>query len=204
MSLEFLLTTLIIVASPGTGVLVTLAAGLSAGPRGAIAAAFGCTLGILPHLAAAITGLATLLHASPLAFQMLKAAGVAYLLSMAVRSLRADGPLAAVDGSSERSSGHIVVNAVALNLLNPKLPLFFVAFLPQFLDPASPQPIADMVRLSGVFMALTFAVFAVYGLCAARLRRQVLTRPELVRWLQRLFAAGFLALGVKLAATSLR
>ena len=87
MSIEFLITSLIVVASPGTGVLVTLAAGLSRGTRAAVVAAFGCTLGIVPHMLAAITGLAALLHTSALAFQAVKYAGVAYLLYMAWSTL---------------------------------------------------------------------------------------------------------------------
>src|SRR5262252_5479592 len=93
MSLEFLVTSLIVVASPGTGVLFTLAAGLSRGRRASIVAAFGCTLGIVPHMAAAILGLAALLHTSAVAFQAFKYAGVAYLLYMAWNALREQGAL---------------------------------------------------------------------------------------------------------------
>src|SRR5438067_13908916 len=93
MSIEFLLTSLIVVVSPGTGVLFTLAAGLSRGSRASIVAAFGCTIGIVPHMAAAIMGLAALLHTSALAFQIFKYLGVAYLLYMAWSTLREHGAL---------------------------------------------------------------------------------------------------------------
>ncbi|HKB92291.1 MAG TPA: LysE family translocator, partial [Opitutaceae bacterium] len=93
MSLEFLVTSFIIVASPGTGVLYTLATGLSHGSRASVAAAFGCTIGILPHIAAAICGVAAILHTSALAFQSFKYAGVAYLLYMAWNALREKGSL---------------------------------------------------------------------------------------------------------------
>src|SRR6187399_432991 len=93
MSIDFLITSLIIVASPGTGVLYTLAAGLSRGSKASVVAAFGCTLGIVPHMAAAILGLAALLHTSALAFQTFKYVGVAYLIYMAWSALRERGAL---------------------------------------------------------------------------------------------------------------
>ncbi len=130
MSIEFLLTTLIIVASPGTGVVYTLAAGLSRGGRASVLAAFACTLGIVPHLVAALTGLAALLHASALAFEIVKYAGVAYLLWMAWQSLREHGALKIDDGPDGRSARQVIVDGILLNLLNPKLSIFFVAFLP--------------------------------------------------------------------------
>jgi threonine/homoserine/homoserine lactone efflux protein len=207
MTLEFLITTLIIVASPGTGVLYTLAAGLSRGPKASVVAAFGCTLGIVPHLAAAMLGLAALLHASALAFDLFKYAGVAYLLWMAWSAWRERGPLAiAADGAGDgaanggpHSALQVTVHAVLINLLNPKLSIFFFAFLPQFVQADDPQALGHMLTLSGVFMAMTFAVFAVYGLFAASVRRQVVSRPAIVLWLRRTFAAAFVALGAKLA-----
>lgn len=203
MSPEFLLTTLIVVASPGTGVVVTLAAGLSSGWRGALAAAFGCTLGIIPHMIAAITGLATLLHTSPLAFEIVKYAGIAYLLWMAWTSLKADGPLQIDENARSPGALRLIVNAVALNLLNPKLPLFFVAFLPQFIAPDSADALSQLLQLSGVFMAMTFVIFAIYGVFAASLRQKLVQQPSIMRWLRRGFAAAFVGLGAKLAGSSL-
>ncbi|TAJ32432.1 MAG: LysE family translocator [Reyranella sp.] len=201
MSLEFLITTLIIVASPGTGVLYTLAAGLSRGPKASVVAAFGCTLGIVPHLAAAMLGLAALLHASALAFDLFKYAGVAYLLWMAWSAWRERGPLAiAADGDGgPRSALQVTVHAVLINLLNPKLSIFFFAFLPQFVQADDPQALGHMLGLSGVFMLMTFVVFAIYGLFAASVRHQVVSRPAIVVWMRRTFAAAFVALGAKLA-----
>lgn len=201
MTLAFLLTAFFVVASPGTGVLVTVATGLSRGPRAAIIAAFGCTLGIVPHMLAAVTGLAALLHASALAFETVKFLGVAYLLYMAFATLREKGALD-VDGSGTgMNEAGIVRHAVLVNLLNPKLSIFFLAFLPQFVDPAGAAPALAMAGLSAVFMAMTFAVFSVYGVFAATLRRQVLARPAALAWLRRGFAAAFAALGLKLAFT---
>ncbi len=200
MSLDFLITSLIVIASPGTGVLYTLAAGLSRGRRASIVAAFGCTLGIVPHMAAAILGLAALLHTSAVAFQAMKVLGVAYLLFMAWSSLREHGPLRIETGEGQvRPDGAVIVSAILVNILNPKLSIFFLAFLPQFVSAEEAQPLARMLGLSGAFMLLTFVVFVIYGLFAAALRRRVLARPRILGWLRRAFAGAFVALGAKLA-----
>ena len=199
MSLEFLLTSLIIVASPGTGVVYTLAAALSRGARASIAAAFGCTIGIVPHMAAAIAGLAAILHASALAFQSFKYAGVAYLLFLAWNALREKGTLAIEPAAKERSARQIVVTAILVNILNPKLSIFFLAFLPQFVAADEKHPLSQMLLLSAVFMAMTFVVFAAYGLCAASVRDRIIARPRVLAWMRRTFAAAFLALGARLA-----
>jgi threonine/homoserine/homoserine lactone efflux protein len=199
MSLDFLITSLIIVASPGTGVLYTLAAGLSRGPRASVVAAFGCTLGIVPHMAAAIMGLAALLHASALAFQTLKYLGVAYLLYMAWNALKERGALSVAKEVSAKSDLQVIVSAILVNILNPKLSIFFFAFLPQFVRADELHPLPRMLELSGVFMAMTFAIFVVYGLFAAAVRNQIISRPRVLTWMRRTFAAAFVALGAKLA-----
>ena len=202
MTLSFLLTSLIVVASPGTGVLYTLAVALTLGGRPSIAAAFGCTLGIVPHMLAAMLGLAAVLHTSALAFAALKWCGVVYLLYMAWQALRETGALA-IDttrpAASARSSRRVIVTGILINILNPKLSIFFLAFLPQFVAVDEGHPVARMLELSGAFMAMTFAVFVVYGLFAAAVRDRVITRPAVMSWLRRSFAAGFAALGARLA-----
>ena len=140
MSREFLITSLIVVASPGTGVLYTLAAGLSRGSRASIVAAFGCTLGIVPHMAAAIMGLAALLHTSALAFQIFKYLGVAYLLYMAWNTLREHGALQVEKEVGARSALQVTVTGILINILNPKLSIFFLAFLPQFVSARRAAP----------------------------------------------------------------
>jgi threonine/homoserine/homoserine lactone efflux protein len=200
MTLSFLLTSLIVVVSPGTGVLYTLAVALTLGSRPSIAAAFGCTLGIVPHMLAAMLGLAAVLHTSALAFAALKYCGVAYLLYMAWQALRETGALA-IDTSAAPARSHrrVIATGFLINILNPKLSIFFLAFLPQFIAVDEDHPLARMLELSGAFMAMTFAVFVVYGLCAAAVRDRVITRPKVMTWLRRSFAAGFAALGAKLA-----
>jgi threonine/homoserine/homoserine lactone efflux protein len=250
MSLEFLITSLIVIVSPGTGVLYTLAAGLSRGARASVVAAFGCTLGIVPHMAAAVLGLAALLHASALAFQTLKWLGVAYLLYMAWNALREKGALrvevenaespqpfvpahsrpkdgvasladagtqgqeqgknwvpafAGTNGESLRSSPNfradlkVTIEGILINILNPKLSIFFFAFLPQFVKGDEAHPLGHMLMLSAVFMGLTFVVFVGYGLFAAKVREHVISRPRVLTWMRRTFAAAFVALGLRLA-----
>lgn len=199
MSFDFLITSLIVVASPGTGVLYTVAAGLTRGSRASLIAAIGCTLGIVPHMAAAIMGLAALLHTSALAFQTLKYLGVAYLLYMAWNALRERGALRMNQTVDARSDGQVIVSAILINILNPKLSIFFFAFLPQFVSLGEARPLARMLELSGVFMLMTLVVFVVYGLCAASVRNQIISRPRLLTWMRRAFAAAFAALAAKLA-----
>ena len=199
MSVAFLVTSIVVVASPGTGVLYTMAAGLSGGRRRSVVAAFGCTLGIVPHMAAAILGLAALLYTSSVAFQTLKYLGVVYLLVMAVHTLREHGALKLEAKADTRTSAQVIVSAVLVNVLNPKLSIFFFAFLPQFVRSGDPHRLLHMLELSGVFMLLTFAVFVGYGMFAAWVRRHVITRPRAMAWMRRTFAGAFVALGAKLA-----
>jgi threonine/homoserine/homoserine lactone efflux protein len=187
------------VASPGTGVLFTLAAGLSRGSRASAIAAFGCTLGIVPHMAAAILGLAALMHTSALAFEAVKWLGVAYLLYMGWNTLRQHGALKVEQEVSAHSALEVTAMAVTVNLLNPKLSIFFLAFLPQFVDAAEGAALPQMLQLSAVFMLMTFVVFAIYGLFAAAMRDHVVSRPRVLAWLRRGFAAAFVGLGAKLA-----
>lgn len=201
MSFEFLVTSLIVVATPGTGVLYTLAAGLTRGSRASVVAAFGCALGIIPHLAAAMMGVAALLHTSALAFQTLKILGVVYLLYMAWHTLREQGALQVDQSVDPTTSRQVIISAILVNVLNPKLSIFFLAFLPQFVSTAEPDALSRMLGLSAIFMLLTFVVFVGYGVGAAAIRRHVVSRPQVLTWMRRAFAGAFVALGVRLALT---
>jgi threonine/homoserine/homoserine lactone efflux protein len=200
MSTAFLLTTLVVVATPGTGALYTIAAGLRRGRRASLVAAAGCTLGIVPHMVAAIAGLAALLYTSSVAFATLKYVGVAYLLVLAWRTLRDRSPLTVDETPAQRlSTARVIAQAVLVNLLNPKLTIFFFAFLPQFVDPGQPSTTLRMVSLSGVFMLVTLIVFAGYGLFAAAVRAHVIGRPRVVTWMRRAFAGSYAVLAGRLA-----
>lgn len=198
MTLDFLLTTLIIVATPGTGALYTLAAALGGGHRNALIAAFGCTLGIVPHMLAAALGLAALVAAEPRLFELIRYAGIAYLIWMAI-GLWKRGLVQEHTVEPHREAWRIIRKAVLINLLNPKLSLFFLAFLPQFVNQADPAPLTTMAVLSLVFMAVTFMVFAIYGLAAAAMRHGLVERPHGMRIVNRLLSGGFLLMAGKLA-----
>jgi threonine/homoserine/homoserine lactone efflux protein len=203
MSVAFLLTTLIVVATPGTGALYTVATGIAHGAKASVVAAVGCTLGIVPHTLAAVTGLAAILHSSALAFQTLKYLGVAYLLYLAWLSWRDKSDLVPAAGPVQTPSAlRLVGTAIAVNVLNPKLTLFFFAFLPQFVDSGAPGAVLQMLWLSGIFMGLTFVVFAIYGVFAAGVRSHVIARPRVVTWMRRTFAASYVALAVRMAVTA--
>ncbi|MFS4581267.1 LysE family translocator [Phaeobacter sp. C3_T13_0] len=199
-SLHFLITAFVVVLAPGTGVIYTLALGLGQGPRAAVWAAFGCTIGILPHLAAAILGLAAVLHASALLFQAVKIAGVLYLLYLAWQMVRADGALSVSAASPTQQSGlRIAQRGALINILNPKLSVFFLALLPPFLSGDATSATLEMVVLGTIFMAMTFSVFVLYGLFAAQARTLILGSNTVVKWLNRSFAALFAALAARLA-----
>jgi threonine/homoserine/homoserine lactone efflux protein len=200
-SLEFLVTSLVVVLIPGTGVIYTVSTGLVQGRKASIYAALGCTAGIIPHLMATILGLAAVMHTSALAFQLLKYAGVAYLFYVAFATWR-DKSAFAIDGSVSKTSGRrLLVKAFLLNILNPKLTIFFLAFLPQFVEPSAEQPLLQLLQLSAVFMVMTFIVFVIYGFVAHAFRRLVIESANVQRWLRYGFAAAFAGLGAKLAFT---
>jgi len=198
---EFLLTTLIVVATPGAGVLYTVAAGISRGSRASLVAAFACTLGIVPHMIAAVTGLAAIMHASAMAFTVIKWLGVAYLLYLAWKTFRDKSVFEEVQTDCAKPSlWRVIVSGVLVNTLNPKLTIFFFAFLPQFVAPDRDGAVLLMVWLSAIFMAVTLVVFSVYGVFAAAVRREVISRPRIVAWIRRSFAATYVILAGRLAA----
>ena len=200
MSLDFLITSMVVILIPGTGVIYTLATGLGAGRAASVAAAFGCTLGILPHLAAAMFGLAAVLHTSAVLFTTLKYLGAAYLPYLAWLTLREVGPVT-IERRDRPAAGNfrIISTGFLINILNPKLSIFFLAFLPQFVDANSPSWIGQMLTLAGVFMAMTFAVFVVYGFFAAMIGEIALQSDAFMRWFRRIAATAFASFGVRLA-----
>ena len=201
LSLEFLITSLVVVLIPGTGVIYTVSTGLAQGRKASVFAALGCTAGIVPHLMATVLGLAAVMHTSALAFQALKYAGVAYLFYVAFATWR-DKSAFAIDASpSTSTAAGLVVKAFLLNILNPKLTIFFLAFLPQFVQPGTTEPLMQLLILSATFMAMTFIVFVIYGFLAHVFRKAVIESPRVQSWLRRGFAATFASLGANLALT---
>ena len=201
-STEFLLTSLVVVLIPGTGVIYTISNGLFLGRKASIAAAAGCTAGIIPHLTASILGLSAILHMSALAFQAIKYAGVLYLLYLAWAMWRETGSLNFNNHSGSRGLVQIAVRGILINILNPKLTIFFLAFLPLFISPEAVSPVFQLITLSLIFMGMTLVIFILYGLSANLVRRRVAGSPKLILILQRSFAVVFAAMGIKLAMTS--
>ncbi|MEM8914962.1 MAG: LysE family translocator [Pseudomonadota bacterium] len=197
--MDYFLTSLVVILLPGTGVLYTLAVGLGRGWRASVLAAFGCTLGIVPHIVASIVGLAALLHTSAVAFQVIKYLGVAYLFYMAWSVMREGGALQLDRRETAVSALKTVRDGILLNILNPKLSLFFLAFLPQFVPASAANPTGQMIGLAAIFMALTFVVFIGYGAFAAAARRYVISQPNVMVWMRRGFAGAFGLLGLRLA-----
>lgn len=202
MSIEFLITSLIVVLIPGTGVLFTISTGLIQGRKASVYAALGCTAGIVPHLLATIFGLAAIMHTSALAFEVLKFAGVLYLFYLAYMTWRDKSGFEAQAISSRSSALSLATKAFLLNILNPKLTIFFLAFLPQFVSPETTSPLGDMLVLSAVFMLMTFVVFVIYGLLAHGFRHSVIESHRVQTWLRRGFALTFAGLGIQLASSS--
>lgn len=201
MPIEFLLTSLIVVLLPGTGVLYTVSIGLTRGAKASLYAALGCTAGIIPHLVASVFGLAAILHTSAVLFQLLKYVGVFYLAYLAWGMWKDAGALT-LQNENTHQTGYLAIasKAVLINLLNPKLSIFFLAFLPQFVPAQQTAPILHMLILSLVFMLMTFVVFVIYGLLANKIRHAIIQSPKIVRRIQKSFAGLFVLMGIKLAA----
>lgn len=200
MSVEFLITSLVVILIPGTGAVYTIAIGLTTGKKASLAAAFGCTLSILPSLAAAAFGVAAILHTSALLFQIIKFCGVAYLLYLAYQTMMDKGSIT-LDQKNEIpvSKRKIIYTGILINALNPKLSIFFLAFLPQFVDAKSTTWLMDTVTLGFAFMGMTFAVFIIYGFFAAFIGNFALKSEGFMRWFRRTTAIAFAGFGIRLA-----
>jgi threonine/homoserine/homoserine lactone efflux protein len=201
-SVEFLITSLIVVLMPGTGVLYTVATGLFMGKRASVFAAFGCTVGIVPSLIASIMGLAIIIHTSALAFEIVKYVGVAYLLFLSWSMLRSSGSLSLNENQEKQGLFTVAFKGFLINILNPKLTIFFLAFLPQFIPQQTLDPTHNMLLLGVVFMVMTFIVFVLYGWLATSVRQYIIHSEKISTMIQRIFAGSFAALGLKLALTT--
>lgn len=201
-SIEYLITSLIVVLMPGTGVLYTVATGLFMGKKASVFAAFGCTVGIVPSLIASIMGLAIIIHTSALAFEIVKYVGVAYLLFLSWSMLQSSGPLSLNENQEKQGLFTVAFKGFLINILNPKLTIFFLAFLPQFIPQQALQPTYSMLLLGVVFMVMTFVVFVLYGWLATSVRQYIIHSEKISSMIQRIFAGSFAALGLKLALTT--
>lgn len=200
-SLEFLITSLVVVLIPGTGVLYTVSTGLFMGARASVYAAIGCTLGILPSLISSILGLALIIHASAMAFQVVKYVGVAYLLYLAWSMWHSSSSLSLSKEDKTESMTIVAFKGFLINILNPKLTIFFLAFLPQFMPVNPENSTLNMLVLGGIFMSMTLGVFIVYGLLSTTIRDYLIDSEKISKLIQQAFAGSFALLGLKLAFT---
>jgi len=198
-SIEFWLTSLVVVLIPGTGVIYTVSTGLMLRWKASLAAALGCTAGIIPHLTASILGLSAILHMSASVFQVLKYAGSLYLLYLAWSMWRDKGALKFEQTEQKNDAIQIMLKGFLINILNPKLTIFFFAFLPQFITRDSVSTTTQMIGLSAVFMGMTFVIFAMYGIFASSISTYLINSPKAIQSMQGSFAVIFAALAIKLA-----
>ena len=197
--LLFLAASMAITVAPGPDNLQVLARGISQGRAAGLVAALGFAAGISFHTTLAALGVAALLKSSPVAFEAVKLAGAAYLVWIGIKAIRSKG----LSSAHERPSQPLAVvfrQSVIGNLLNPKVTLFFIVFLPQFVNPHGGQSVMlQMFELGGVFMLQTVAVFSVFGVAAGMIGAYLKRRPKVGVWLDRLAGATFIGLGIRVA-----
>lgn len=197
--LAFALAALVLAITPGPGIAYVVARTVAGGRSEGLASCFGTAIGGLLHVLAAALGLSLLIAQSALAFAVLKYLGAAYLAYLGIRLLVRKEAAFAVKAVRSQGARRALLEGIVVEALNVKTALFFLAFLPQFVPANAPNATAQMLALGGVFMLLTFLVFAVYAALAASLRRQVLSRPKIMVWLQRGFGAALGLMGLRLA-----
>jgi len=184
---------------PGAGSIYTISTGLFRGWRSSIVAAIGCTAGIIPHLLLSILVLSSVYEYSTEAFQAIKYIGAVYLLSLAYSMLKKSrGTDFSESLDQKKDKLKIIFNAVFINLFNPKLSIFFLAFLPLFVSLESEFPIIQFIFLGIIFMLMTLIVFIIYGLFAHNVSKYFRQSGVLYTWTQRAFAIIFVILGAKL------
>lgn len=195
----FLAASIAVTAAPGPDNLQVLARGISQGRAAGLVAALGFAAGLTFHTTLAAFGVAALLRSSPLAFEIVKIAGGLYLIWIGIKALTSRGLARAHERAAQPLSA-IFRQSVIGNMMNPKVTLFFVVFLPQFVDPSgSPRVAVQMVELGAVFMLQALAIFSLFGVFAGTLGTWLKRRPRVGVWLDRLAGATFIALGLRVA-----
>ena len=199
-SLEFLLASLVVVLVPGTGVIYTVSTGLLRGRRASAFASLGCALGILPHLAATVLGLAAVLHASALAFQLLKFAGALYLLYLAWGAWRASPATGKTQHSAMPDLTPLQAwrRGVLMNVTNPKVMVFFLALFPSFIDPQRGNAFTQTLFLGALFMLASWVIFSVLALLSGTVGQRMQHSPRAQRWLNRSASVVFVGLALRL------
>ena len=197
--LAFLGISVLITLAPGPDNLMVIGQSLARGRRAGLAFGLGCAAGCLTHIAWATLGVAALIRASAGLFTAFKLAGAAWLVWLGIQALRSGGALSPAAGSPPRQWQRDVARGFVANALNPKVGLFFLAFLPQFADPARGSVSLQMLVLGLVFIAQTVVIFGSMAFAAGHIGRLLARRPRLGPWLDRLCGVLFIGLAVRLA-----
>ncbi len=197
----FIVTSIAVILMPGPAMLFVISNGLTRGPKASIAAAFGTTTGVCFHLMCAAFGLAIILKTSVIAFTVVKFAGAAYLIYLAIKILLSNEQIVNDLSNGEKTANSIFWRGIFINILNPKLSIFFLAYLPQFIDSNLTSVTSQTLILGAIFMAMTIFIFICYGMFASLLRQKVLNSPKILKAIKWCFASIFMALGVRLALT---
>jgi threonine/homoserine/homoserine lactone efflux protein len=197
--LAFLLTAVLLTATPGPDNLMVLSVGVSRGRRSGIAFGLGCALGCLSHTALAVMGVSALVAASPVAFLFLKMVGGVYLIWLGLQAWRhAGGSAKQAVPSIDASWQTLFMKGLLANAINPKVVLFFLSFLPQFVD-ASQGHVAWQLGLLGVvFTAQAAVLFGLLGYFAGSVGGWLSRKPSVGLWLDRLAGGVFMALGTRI------
>lgn len=195
----FLITSLIIILAPGTGVIYTVSMGMTEGRKKSIFAALGCTLGIVPHLCISIALSSLLMQMNEQVFTVIKYLGVLYLIYLGLSMILSKGKVEVSETQTETRATAIIRRGILINLLNPKLTLFFFSFLPQYVSLGSANYVAKSTLLGILFMALTLIVFVGYGLLAGTAKVWLCQSPKRMAFLQKCFGVIFIAFAIKLA-----
>lgn len=195
----FFVTSITVILMPGPAMIFVITNGLTRGTKASIAAAFGTTSGVSFHMLCAAFGLAVIMKTSAIAFGIVKFAGAAYLIYLAIKTLINKDDIVSDGIISEKSRNSIFLQGFIINILNPKLSIFFLAFLPQFLSPDKLAVTSQTLLLGSVFMSMTIVIFIGYGVFASALRRRVLQSPKILKAIKWCFSSVFMGLGVRLA-----
>jgi len=197
--LLFTVASLVLIATPGQDMILVMSRSLVQGPRAGIVTAAGVSVGLIGHTVLATLGLGAILRTSELLFVALKLAGAAYLVYLAFGLLWTRQAELVVGSTTLRSGGRLFLDGALSNLANPKIAIFYFAFLPQFVSPGADQPTVAIFALGLAFALLTFAVKGPVGLSAGLLSAWLRAHPRGLRWLYRSSGLVLLALGLRLA-----
>lgn len=197
--LLFVIASLVIIATPGQDMILVMSRSIAQGPAAGIATAVGVSTGLLGHTVLATLGLGAILRTSEWLFIGLKLVGAAYLVYLGVMLLRSRDAQLLVSGGGQRSLARLLVDGALCNIANPKIAVFFFAFLPQFVLPAAAHATLTIFVLGLLFALLTFAVKGPVGLFAGLLSGWLRQRPQVLLWIYRSSGAVLLGLGLKLA-----